>query len=376
MGEIDFLKTVYVNEDEVQEASVFFDTMTDEQRTDIFAAFNEYEKPDAYVITDIYYYHLFRFYKNAQWNDANLRRLSSNYILNKWVIYGKSLYAIAHPNKPISRELIKNDLQPFLVSAFGEETSSLMITNERGQSIRLNVPACRLAELEYTVKEAYREQAQKINSGFTYYKEEIGLWLEDTFRIKPQLSGFVDWMLNHKKARGFNMKVTETERTADYVKADLEFDFTPLYSLKGDVLKSDLINYCKFVREECKKMATAPTDTNEEKKKIQILPESIEPIYKALAPYFQGKNAELWTVLEGGAIREPLHFNGNANQLTHVFWLAKKRCCISDTNNKICEWILNNFRYSGGREFKKDSVEKDLNTQETRCKKPLPNLNF
>ena len=265
MEEIDFLKTVDVNEDEAQKVFSFFDTMTDEQVTDIFAAFSEYEKPHAYIIADLYYYHLFRLHKNKQWNDHNLRQLSSKYVLNKWVIYGRSFYVIAHPNKPASRRLIKHNLQPFLVSAFGEETSSLTLTNERGKSIRLSVPAYQLAELEYTIKEAYREQAQKIDSGFTYYKEEIGLWLEETFRIKPQLSGFVDWMFNHKEARGFNMKITETEKTADYVKADLEFDFTPLYSLKGDELRSDLINYCKFVREECKKMVAASTDTNQKK---------------------------------------------------------------------------------------------------------------
>lgn len=120
-----------------------------------------------------------------------------------------------------------------------------------------------------------------------------------------------------------------------------------------------------------------PTNERQEKKEIHILPEkSIELIYNALAPHFQGYETRLRRLLEGEPIEEPLNWSKNANQLTHVFWGAKRKGWISCANVQTCEWILKNFRYKNGKTFDKNSVTKDLNTQETRCKKPLLNTNF
>jgi hypothetical protein len=129
--------------------------------------------------------------------------------------------------------------------------------------------------------------------------------------------------------------------------------------------------------EDITKPAPAATSADEsQKKEIYISPKNIERIYNALAPYFQGEETKLRRLLEGEKIEEFLNWSKNANQLTHVFWGAKREGWISDTNVQICEWILRSFRYNNGKDFERSSVAKDLNTQETRCKKPLTNTDF
>jgi len=119
-----------------------------------------------------------------------------------------------------------------------------------------------------------------------------------------------------------------------------------------------------------------PPDGNHGKKEINITPKNAELIYTVLVPYFTGQETSLKQLLNGDSIEKPLDWSKNANQLTHIFWVAKRKGYISDTNVQICEWIIRNFRYNNGKEFGRTSVEKDLNTQETRCHKPLPNTDF
>ena len=118
------------------------------------------------------------------------------------------------------------------------------------------------------------------------------------------------------------------------------------------------------------------TEAKQEKKEINITPENAELIYRALVPYFTGQETSLRQLLNGERIEKPLGWSKNANQLTHIFWSAKRIGYISDSNIQICEWILTNFRYNNGKKFERSSVTKDLNTQATRCKKPLPNSYF
>lgn len=118
------------------------------------------------------------------------------------------------------------------------------------------------------------------------------------------------------------------------------------------------------------------TEVKQEKKEINITPENAELIYRALVPYFIGQETSLRQLLNGERIEKPLGWSKNANQLTHIFWSAKRIGYISDSNIQICEWILTNFRYNNGKKFERSSVTKDLNTQATRCKKPLPNSYF
>lgn len=170
-----------------------------------------------------------------------------------------------HPNKPsLSRELIKKKVLPFIIQETKGQTGSLVITDSKGKSTKFQVPAYQLAELEFTIKEVYKEQAQLINSGFTYYKKEIGAFLKEYYNIRPQLSGFIEWMIKYRRVNRFNLKIEKVEDNENYIKADFEFDFTPLQKLNKESLKSDLINYCKYVREEYKKMVDTSTDTNQE----------------------------------------------------------------------------------------------------------------
>lgn len=136
------------------------------------------------------------------------------------------------------------------------------------------------------------------------------------------------------------------------------------------------IHSSKNIVESWESMPVATSTDENQKKEIYISPENIEPIYNALAPYFAGQETELRQLLNGERIEKSLDWSKNANQLTHVFWSAKRNGYISDTNVQICEWILRSFRYNNGKDFERSSVTKDLNTQETRCKKPLSNPYF
>jgi hypothetical protein len=261
------------------------------------------------------------------------------------------------------------------------------------------------ARFRYSFKsiDNYWQQIEKDNFPDEYLKEQLKEVETLINTVKSKLEGYRHDDYNDRFFPCEDLTKLMFCAGLEDFKRNVELDFKKVWSpWLGRVETHDLIKLgesflfyfdgqdvgkrLKFLKDEMKRLdrneditkpAPAATSADEsQKKEIYISPKNIERIYNALAPYFQGEETKLRRLLEGEKIEEFLNWSKNANQLTHVFWGAKREGWISDTNVQICEWILRSFRYNNGKDFERSSVAKDLNTQETRCKKPLTNTDF
>lgn len=385
-----FLKARFAEEGETEQINNFFDNLTEQHKVDIFASFGKYDEPDGVAFADLYNYHIYNFYVNDEWSDTNLEKLAAIYKLQEWQIYGKKFYIIRHPNATPEREKIKKLILPIVKDEYGDQTAAIEMTDNSGKKMVIDVPIFEMFELEYILKEVYREQVNIISSGFTFHKEVIGKWLEEQYQTNPQLSDFSVWHLKHKRKKRFDFRLTHKGNN----QVDITFNFSKLLKISKTEIKNDLIEYCIYVRDENRQIAKALNaseskllplfSTGEEQdvpvpKEINITEDGIEIIRLVLEPHFQASERELLlSLLKGESINNPLNFTKNANKLTDVFWRARKNGAgyIQDTNVILCEWILKNFRYNKNSNLDRVSVTKDLNGQTSRCKNPLPKANI
>lgn len=79
------------------------------------------------------------------------------------------------------------------------------------------------------------------------------------------------------------------------------------------------------------------------KKEIYISPENIEPIYYALAPYFQGQEKELSQLLEGKAIEKTLIINGAIKHFAYSFCFLAMDNKIRSPKNDVLLWFCKYF---------------------------------
>lgn len=123
---------------------------------------------------------------------------------------------------------------------------------------------------------------------------------------------------------------------------------------KVNVVKVEIINFVEgkqleiAIKEaeratvEARVILTSIGETN--KKQICISPENIESICSALAPYFQGQEAELRKLLEGKEIEGKVRFNESAKVLCNTFNTLHEAGRIGATIDQIKVWICKYFQ--------------------------------